>query len=499
MIDILKQIVKDTNTRVLGQVLLSKKHSELLTWIMEESKMLDSNITIKERVWYILNGKQNVVCPEGKKKTFNPKTTQYGFCGNVKDCVCFQQHLSEQRKGMDMSHVVEKRVATWEKKYGVKNVSQHHDIKQKRIESINKNPKIKDIYKKLAYEKESKGFVQILDRLKSSVIPLFERSEYCGSRIQNKYKWKCIQCENEFIDYVDSGRTPVCKICYPNSISSGELELRAYIQSLGISKVETNVRNILNGLEYDIYLPDYNLAFEYNGVYWHSDIFKNKKYHVKKYLLSLDNGIQLINIFEDEWKNKKEIIKSRIKSLVGISNKIHARKCCIREITNSLYKEFVESNHLQGYAYSSHRYGLFHGDILVAVMSFSKSRYTNEGYEMIRFCSKLGTNVVGGASKLFKNFINKVNPNLIVSYANRCWSNGNLYITLGFKNQTEKLDNVGYWYIKNDIRYHRSTFTKKRLLKIGADANLTEAEIMGRNGFLRIYDCGNNRFVWRKI
>lgn len=493
MLNELHKLVNDTHTRVLGQVLTSKKNKELFDWIMDETKMLE-NVTIKERVWYLLKGKPNIICLEGNKKTFNPKTLEYGFCDNISKCKCFREQLSQQRKGKDMAHVIEKRVQTWEKKYGVKNVALSPVIQEKRRSTIEKNSKMAEIYTNLAYNKETKGFNQIVDRVKDKVIPLFDRNDYNGSRINNKYKWECVVCQHQFIDYVDSGRTPVCKKCYPNQISSGEKEIKEYILSLGISNIQSNTKTILGNLEYDLYLPDFKIAIEYNGIYWHSDLFKDKTYHVTKFLRSKQEGIHLIQIFEDEWLNKKEIIKNRIKSILGVNTKIFARKCSIRIISNDEYKSFVLNHHLQGYAPCTYRYGLLFQGEIVAVMSFSKSRYTKTGYELIRYCSK--HNVVGGASKLFKFFIQQLNPTMVVSYANRCWSKGNLYEKLGFSNITANDNNTGYWYIKNGIRYHRSNFNKKKLIKLGESPNLSEVEIMKSNGFLRIYDCGNYKFLW---
>jgi predicted Zn-ribbon and HTH transcriptional regulator len=398
-------------------------------------------------------------------------------------------------KGMDLSNVVEKRKETWNKKYGVDNVSKCPEVQKKRKETIEKNHDVKELYRKLAYKKETTGYEKIVDRVQETVIPLFKRENYHGCRIENKYPWRCVACGFEFIDYVDSGRTPQCKKCHPSPVSNGEIEIKEFITSLGISNIVTNTKEILKNLEYDLYLPDRKIAFEYNGIYWHSDKFKSPTYHVDKFIRSREAGINLIQIFEDEWLYKKNLVKNRIKSLLGVNSKIFARNCTLKEITNSVYRDFVIANHLQGYAPCSYRYGLFYCGVLVAVMSFSKSRYTKSGFELIRFCST--DTVVGGASKLFKHFIKTVQPDSVVSYANRCYSDGNLYLKLGFTNDTRNDRNTGYWYIKGDVRYHRSTFTKKRLISFGEDATLSEREIMKKNGYLKIYDCGNYRFIWR--
>lgn len=495
MINELRNLIDQTNERVVGQVLLSRKNKLLYNWIMAETTVL-SEVTIKERVWFLLNGRPNSVCELGNKKTFNPKTKKYGFCDNISKCDCFKEHLSDQKKGMDLSYVIEKRVSTWQEKYGVENVAMLTEVQNKRKKTISQNNNHSEIYKKLAHDKETKGFEQITERVKDKVENLFSRDSYNGSRIINKYPWKCISCGHEFIDYVDSGRTPVCKKCNPDSISAGEKEIKEYIHSLGISNIVSNTKKILKNLEYDIYLPDHKVAIEFNGIYWHSDLFKSSSYHVNKFIQSREIGVHLIQIFEDEWINKKNIVKNRIKSLLGLSKKIYARNCTVMDVSSEDYKKFVEENHLQGYAACSYKHGLYHDGNLVAVMSFSKSRYTNSGYELIRYCSS--ETVVGGAGKLFADFIKKINPELVISYANRCWSQGNLYYKLGFDNETSDDLNVGYWYVKNGKRYHRSNFTKKRLMKFGENSDLTESQIMKNNGFLKIYDCGNYKFVWKK-
>ena len=281
--------------------------------------------------------------------------------------------------------------------------------------------------------------------------------------------------------------------CFPNQKSKGELELRDFIRGLGFD-ILPNSREVLKNLEYDIWIPNARVAIEYNGIYWHSDEIRSDDYHVDKFIRSRDAGVRLIQIFEDEWINHKQIVKDRLHSILGRSTKIYARKCKIADIATQEYTNFVTSHHLQGYANATYKIGLYHDTTLVAVMSFSKSRYDKEGFEMIRYCS-VGT-VVGGASKLFSRFVKTVKPTKVFTYANRCWSDGNLYEKIGFKNITKNDRNIGYWYIKKFDRYHRSTFTKKRLVKMGYDATMTEQQIMKSAGYHRVTDCGNYKFEW---
>ena len=123
--------------------------------------------------------------------------------------------------------------------------------------------------------------------------------------------------------------------------------------------------------------------------------------------------------------------------------------------------------------------------------SLGQIKKQNE-FEMIRFCNKKMTSVVGGASKMIKYFINKYNPIEIISYSDSSRSNGNLYENLGFEFVKETPPNYN-WVIDN-VRKHRFNFRKDRLVKQGFDSNKTEIEIMRDRGYYRIWDCGSKKW-----
>jgi G:T-mismatch repair DNA endonuclease (very short patch repair protein) len=495
MLDKLRHIKTTVSSRVLGQVIKSKANDPLYSWVLEQTNNLPHNSTITERVYVILNPTVSPQCENGYIRKFNAIDEKYNFCGNINKCLCLKAHYDKTRvppTPASMKNIVTKRKETWIKKYGVDNPSKNSDIQAKRKRTMNTKT-YSDMYSRLQYDKESDGFNTVVNRVSTFVIPKFTRDEYKGSFRKNFYKWECRTCGTEIIDHVDYGRIPRCLNCEPNGTSKVEKLLQEYIISLGFDVV-ANSKEILGNLEYDIWLPEKNVAIEYNGVYWHSTKWKESDYHVNKFLLSRDKGVRLIQIFEDEWLNKEGIIKSRLKNILGKSNIVYARKCNIVELQGVEYSEFVNKHHLQGNAAASFKFGLKYNDELVAVMSFSKSRYTADGYELIRYCSK--DTVVGGAGKLFSYFTKRYNPTKIVSYANRCWSDGRLYETLGFKNTTVDDANTGYWYIKDNKRYHRSTFTKSKLMKMGYNELLTESDIMDSAGYLKVYDAGNYRFEW---
>lgn len=252
--------------------------------------------------------------------------------------------------------------------------------------------------------------------------------------------------------------------------------------------------------ELDIYIPELNIGVEFCGLYFHSDKFRRNRYHIDKLNVCEEKGVRLIQIFEDEWLEKEEICKSRLLNIIGKTpNKIFARKCEIREVSAKEAREFLNTNHIQGNVNSKVKLGLYYNNELVSLMTFGNLRKNlgqthKEGhYELLRFCNKLYTNVVGGASKLLKYFEKKYQPESIISYADRRWSNGDLYKSLGFDFVSYSEPN--YFYIKNAKRENRFKYRKSELVKQGFDVDKTEKQIMEERGYKRIYDCGTMKFV----
>jgi len=277
--------------------------------------------------------------------------------------------------------------------------------------------------------------------------------------------------------------------------SNQERELRNFIENNFDEKIDKNIK--IENNEIDIFVSNLNLGFEFNGVYWHCDKFKQKNYHYNKWKFFKEKNIKIINIWEDDWNYKQDIVKSIIlNSLNKIPNKINGRDSQIKIISNK--KEFLEKNHLQGNCPSSINLGLYYNDELVSLMTFGKKRKilgqttSHNEYELLRFCNKKFVNIRGGASKLFKYFVKKYNPEKIYSYANCDISDGNLYKVLGFKEI--KHTGVNYWWAKDGIKYHRSNFMKHKLIEEGYDKNKSENEIMRERGFNKIYGTGNLKY-----
>lgn len=293
---------------------------------------------------------------------------------------------------------------------------------------------------------------------------------------------------------------------YDGSNTSIELFIENILNKYNIGYIH-NDRKILSGKELDFYIPSKNLAIECNGVFWHSDRNVDINYHNIKYNDCQNNNIQLLTIWEDQFRNNPEIIESILLSKLGVyENKIYARKCIIKEVSSKESKQFLTSNHLQGNCNSAIKIGLYYDNELVSLMTFGKLRRSlgNKSkeniYELYRFCNKLNTQVIGGASKLFKYFIEHYNPFIVESFSSNDISNGNLYNILNFS----KVSNtISYWYIEqnnnNLIRHHRYKFRKSELLKMGFDKNKTEFDIMNdMKNHYRIYDSGQTKWIWNK-
>jgi hypothetical protein len=317
----------------------------------------------------------------------------------------------------------------------------------------------------------------------------------CGNHFEIS-KWNLHQ-RNE------SGFINPCTICSPIGTAKSGLEdfIRSELDRNDINYEEKD-RKILKGKEIDFLIPEFKIGIEVDGIFWHSNKFKDNQYHKVKTELAEEMGIKLIHVFEDEIVYKKDLVKSRIESILGIyKEKIYARKCQIREVDPTTANNFLEINHMQGRCGAKIRLGLFYKDRLVSLMTFGDMRKnlgknkTEGHWELIRFCNEKGVSVIGGASKLLSNFIEKNKPKKITSYCDRRWSDGKFYQKLGFSLEAKTPPN--YWYFStNDMkRQNRFKYRKDILVRDGYDPLQSEASIMHERGFFRIYDCGNFRFT----
>ena len=361
---------------------------------------------------------------------------------------------------------------------------------------------------KCGIEKSSKsqGFTneQFIEKAKK-----IHGNKYDYSKVEYKgYETEiCIICpkHGEFWQTPDSHlQGSGCQKC-ANRLSKNENEIYEFIvENLGKENVIKSETSILpRHAEIDIFIPSLNLGIEYNGCRWHSEQFgKSKYYHLNKTNECNKKGISLIQIFEDEYNDKKEIILSKIKQLLHIQKlpKIPARKCKIYEITYNESKIFLEENHIQGHQKATLYLGAKFNDELVGVMTFVKIK--NNEWELNRFASNKKYICQGIGGKLFSFFVKNYNPKIVKSFADRRWTtncHNNLYTKLGFK--LEKTLKPDYRYIIDGSykRIHKFNFRKQILhKKYGFDLSMTENEMAKKLKAYKIWDCGLYKYVWTK-
>ena len=373
-------------------------------------------------------------------------------------------------------------------RYGFKSPSMNEDIKNKMKDTTLSRYNVVNIM----YSEEFRKKFNISNEL--------NHIGYLGNR---NYEFLCDDCGSRYdIDYDNYYKRKLrnvstCTICFPimENSSIKEVELRNYISSIYEGEIISSYRD---GLEIDIYLPELGLGFEFNGIYWHSDEKLDKNYHINKLNHFKEKGIRIINVWEDDWNFKKDIVKSQIDNLVLKSKyKIYARKCEIKIINDSkLVRKFMDDNHIQGYIRSTIKIGLFYNGELLSIMTFDNSegrkKMDDSEFNLSRFCSKLGYNVIGAASRLLNYFIKNYKPNRIISFADLDWSTGDLYLKLNF-NLIKKLK-PDFKYIVDNKRVNKQRFTKSKLVKLGYDINQTADKIIEKMSISKIYSCGQLKF-----
>jgi transposase len=388
---ILKRVIQD-NWRG-RQFIKIAINAGLKTQIEEQTSFLDlhyPNIKLKQRAFVLLNDLTEEQLPYcrcgcGKRASLNREPDK-GFSKYFnEDChrrapkisdealekLSNKEWLFEQRitlkkaietigDELGVSHVS---VDRWLKKHGIKNL----------VDARRRNLAATEIFN----DKEK------LEGLYNSGMTCEQIAESLNSSKGTVSRW---------LVYHDIERRP------PNSydrtikkVSGEEQELIDFIGEIYKDEIITSNRSVLNGRELDIYLPKHNLAIEYNGLYSHSykpweereSLIKGPNYHLSKTVDCEKLGIQLIHIFSDEWNYRQAIVKSILKSKLGINERIYARKCSIVEVDIDSKNKFLNDNHIQGEDKSSIKLGLEYEGVLVCLMTFNKSRFNSFTYGVV--------------------------------------------------------------------------------------------------------------------
>lgn len=288
-------------------------------------------------------------------------------------------------------------------------------------------------------------------------------------------------------------RYPLCPKCHQvPGASQAEQEIGKFVDDLGFQ----TIRRAKIGepkFEVDILIPSKSLAIEYHGLYWHSvEVGTAPTKHADKLSKANAVGIDLIQIFEDEWLLKKEIVQSVLRHKLGVTpSKIYARACKVVEVPTKKAHAFFEQTHLAGSARMTKAFGLEHQGELIACASIAPSRYKKGGYELIRFSTKLNTAVIGGLSRILKML-----PRPLLTYCDSRFGTGRGYVASGFTDAGST--KPGFWYFKTAAsgRIHRSMLQKKKLMELTGLSDLnTGKQLAQKAGYSTIYDAGHRRFT----
>ena len=453
--------------------------------------------------------------PEVRKKTEATileryGVTHYSMCDEYKEKV---RNTCQERYGADSplqsKDVREKIRLTLLEKYGVEHSSQAEITKKHTRETMLR--RYGEKWGKKLFQGNSGQHRRAYRFMLASedVEPLFDEEYYLDNKSKDPnfmFRFRCKHCNNEYESVWDNGqprhKCPFCPKLHGKSME--EKTVIDFIRSIYDGNIMENTRQIIRPNELDIFIPDLNLAIEYTGIFWHNDLIrKDHRCHQKKLEQCLEKNIDLITLFENEWLNQRCIVESNLTKRINPSkiSFIDANDCTIRQVDDIDSEVFLTKNHLRGYVGAHIRLGLYFNDELVSIMTFSKPRFSKKyEWEILRYCDKTYTTVTNGTNRLLLEFEQQIHPESIVGYADRRWSNGNIYKNLGFELVSKTRPN--YWYFKNnhvDKLYSRLLFQKHlQASKLEIfDESLSEIENMRNNKFHRIFDCGNLVFLKR--
>lgn len=259
-------------------------------------------------------------------------------------------------------------------------------------------------------------------------------------------------------------------------------------------------RSVLGHLELDLYVPDLKLAMEVNGIYWHSDKFKDRDYHVDKFNACNKKGVRLIQVWDYELDDlrKVDILKSILRCAAGTSDSIGARETELIRINGASPRvdTFLDANHWEGHAPMADQcvtYALCSHNNIVQMMVLEPRG--KDVWEVPRSCSKLGVSVTGGTSRLINAFQSYAGHGKLISHSDNRLFSGHSYRAAGFAATGCE---VGYdwWHVNTDefVCQRAAGHDPRQLLGESFDPNLSEIANMHNAGWLRLWDAGRTRW-----
>ena len=340
----------------------------------------------------------------------------------------------------------------------------------------------------------------IEDRIiqRSGEFTLLTPLEEYRSRQLQYLRFECVVCgevQPKTLQAFERGSR--CYKCHPVGKSNWELSVYDYVKSL-VEDAVSGDKSVISPKEIDIYVPSRKFGIECHGLYWHSEAGKpddefNKNAHLEKSTLASAADVNLLQIFEDEWRDKRPIVESMIQHRLGL----HDTRCKtwstqVVEMTAVEQREFFNDTHISGYTPSKACWGLRdRSGTIVAALSVRSPRHTDKyagSIEVARFSLARGVSVPGSLSKLLKRAKSWSIDNgysSIMTYVDRRIGAGKGYSAAGFR--LVGSTGLDYWYTDNEYRYDR--------FKFRAQEEKSEKQVAYAAGVSRIYGCGSSIFV----
>jgi len=318
---------------------------------------------------------------------------------------------------------------------------------------------------------------------------------------RNKYQrmlFKCTVCnevqEKNLMMLVSS---PICFHCHPKE-SQGQLEVLDFVRSLGVEAL-SNDRSVITPLELDIWIPASRVAIEYNGLYWHSMACMNDAcYHQKKLRACSDVGVRLLSVYEDEWRDHREIIEGMIRHRLGKQIRtFDARKLELRELTRDESKNFFNANHLEGYVRSVTTYGLLDKGSVIAATSLRRPFHKTYAdlYELARSCTVRDANVRGWLGRLSKAISSRAKADGkkgIITYVDSRVGPGQGYKNAGWE-LVASSTGKRFWWTDFVHRYNRFKYRADR------SRGMSQGDVANEAGVVEIFGCDNSRWILQTI
>ncbi len=456
-----------------GQLNERAKQATLKKYGVESTNQLDS-VKDKKKLTYLKNyGVDN----PSKYKPIRDKQKEtliknYGVDSPMKSDVLVerQKNITREKYGVDnpfqSEEIKDKIKKTNLKNLGVEYPSQSKEVRDKVIETnirkfgVPYTTQSEELVKKLKDTTFNKLKTKIPCIIRPDGKNIIAHCNKCNSEYSIRRKLLLVRFKLKH---------ELCTICNNvdfNSSSKMERDIFEFMNPIIPNLIERD-RKLLNRTEIDILSYENKIGIEIDGIYFHSELFKVKNYHINKTNKCEKLGFKLIHVFEDEWEFKPEIVKSNIKYIFGISDyKFNAKNCIIKEISKEITNDFINENHIEGETDSDINIGLYNDDNLIFVLSIKNN-------EIVRYTNKLNHMVIDGLKETINYYVEKYNPNEITSYVDRRWSQGKSFEEIGFN--LIEISKPNHFYVdrKNRITNIKRTQSTK---------------------FNKIYDCGTKKY-----